>query len=450
MKRVFQIAKRDFLATVSTKAFIIGLLIVPAILAVFIAFGPRLFNPRNFQVRGDVAIIDPTGKVTPELQAVLDPKNLAARRDEEFRQAVAQAPENVRQLAPPASPVLVSELHVIARAANADAQTEKAWLNESQDNSVKHLALVVIHPDALKPATTASSDRVYDLYVPPNLDDRADTEIQQNLHDAVVNARVRAQALDRDALEAIISVPRVRSVTVIKGQEQQTVGGFNILLPMAFGILIFIGVMMGGQALVVSTVEEKSSRVIEVLLSAVSPMELMAGKLLGQLGVSLIALSLYIAIGLTAATKLSLLGLINPVLIVYLAIFFLITYLVFGSLMMAVGSAVNEMREAQSLMMPIMMTIIIPWALWLPISRDPNSVMSTVLSFVPMMNGFTMMLRMASVTPPPLWQVWLSIAVGIASVFGALWFTAKVFRIGLLMYGKPPDFATLIRWARAA
>jgi ABC-2 type transport system permease protein len=97
-----------------------------------------------------------------------------------------------------------------------------------------------------------------------------------------------------------------------------------------------------------------------------------------------------------------------------------------------------------------MMTLIIPWALWLPISRDPNSVMSTILSFVPMMIGFTMMLRMASVTPPPVWQVWLSIAVGVATVFGALWFTAKVFRIGLLMYGKPPDFATLIRWARQA
>jgi ABC-2 type transport system permease protein len=108
------------------------------------------------------------------------------------------------------------------------------------------------------------------------------------------------------------------------------------------------------------------------------------------------------------------------------------------------------MREAQSLMMPVMMMLVIPWTLWFPISRDPNSTLSVAMSFVPMMNGFAMMLRLASVTPPPVWQVWLSIAVGVASVFGALWFTAKVFRIGLLMYGKPPSFATLIRWARAA
>jgi uncharacterized protein (TIGR03435 family) len=324
-------------------------------------------------------------------------------------------------------------------------------MNTSGEKGPKHLALVVIHPEAVKPAAAVpSTDAVYDLYVPASLDDRADGEIQQDLRDAIINARVHDRALDRDAIDALIRVPRVRSVTVIKGQEQQTVGAFNAFLPMAFGLLLFMGAITGGQSLITSTVEEKSSRVIEVLLSAVSPMELMAGKLIGQLSVSLLTLSLYIAIGLAGAMSFSVFGLINPWLILYLVIFFLITYLVFGSLMMAIGAAVNDMREAQSMMMPIMMTLIIPWALWLPISRDPNSLMSTVLSFLPMMSGFTMMLRMASATPPPLWQVWLSIVVGAGTVVGALWFTAKVFRIGLLMYGKAPNFATLIRWARLA
>ena len=176
----------------------------------------------------------------------------------------------------------------------------------------------------------------------------------------------------------------------------------------------------------------------------------MAGKLLGQMAVSLIVLALYIVMGLAMLTSLSLLGLFNPWLIFYLIIFFVIMYLVFGSLMMAVGAAVNEMREAQSLMMPIMMILVLPWVLQVPISRDPNSTFSTAISFLPPVNTFAMLLRMSSSAPPPLWQVWLSIAIGVASVFAALWFTAKVFRIGLLMYGKPPNFATLIRWARAA
>jgi ABC-2 type transport system permease protein len=101
-------------------------------------------------------------------------------------------------------------------------------------------------------------------------------------------------------------------------------------------------------------------------------------------------------------------------------------------------------------MMPIMMMLIIPYALSVPISRDPNSTFSTAISFLPPMNTFAMLLRMSSLSPPPWWQIWLSILIGVGSVFVAVWFTAKVFRIGLLMNGKPPNFATLIRWARAA
>ena len=102
------------------------------------------------------------------------------------------------------------------------------------------------------------------------------------------------------------------------------------------------------------------------------------------------------------------------------------------------------------LIIMIMMCMMIPWLLWLPITRSPNSAFATVLSFLPPVNPFVMMLRMTSTDPPPLWQVWLSIAIGVASVFGALWFAAKVFRIGLLMHGKPPSFATLVKWVRMA
>jgi ABC-2 type transport system permease protein len=84
----------------------------------------------------------------------------------------------------------------------------------------------------------------------------------------------------------------------------------------------------------------------------------------------------------------------------------------------------------------------------MPISRDPNSMLATVLSFVPPISNFVIMLRLASSTPPPLWQTLLAIVAGAAGVYASLWFAAKVFRIGLLMYGKPPSFATLIRWAR--
>jgi ABC-2 type transport system permease protein len=97
-----------------------------------------------------------------------------------------------------------------------------------------------------------------------------------------------------------------------------------------------------------------------------------------------------------------------------------------------------------------MVVIILPWLLWMPIVRDPNSTLAIVVSFVPPLSSFGMLLRVASSVPPPAWQVWLSIALGVAGVFGAVWVAAKVFRIGILMFGKPPDFKTLVKWLRAA
>ena len=118
--------------------------------------------------------------------------------------------------------------------------------------------------------------------------------------------------------------------------------------------------------------------------------------------------------------------------------------------MMAAGAAVNDMREAQQLMMPMTLVLIVPWLLWMPISRNPDSVLAVVVSFLPPLNTFGMLMRLASTSPPPAWQVWLSIAIGIAGVVRTVWITAKVFRIGLLMFGKPPDLKTLWRWMRAA
>jgi ABC-2 type transport system permease protein len=456
MNKIYRVALREFVVTVSNKAFIIGLLIMPAMIAVFAIITPRVFNFRNFKVEGEVRIIDATGALIPELQATIEKRKDVARRAEEARQALERAPAAVRDLAAnaPAGALQnalgpVPDIRLVERMADADIQQEKAWLI-AEKQEMKHLALIVVHKDAIRPADEKSAYGSYDLYVPPNLDDRADTEIQQSLRDALINARVRARALDRGTIDSIVQIPRVQSVTVTKGDERQTIRGFNIILPISVAFLLFMGVLTGGQSLLTSTVEEKSSRVIEVLLSAVSPMQLMAGKLLGQMAVSLVALGLYIVMGLAMLTSFSLFGLFNPWLILYVLIFFVIMYLIIGSLMMAIGAAVNEMREAQGLMMPLMLILMIPWFLWMPISRDPNSTFSIVLSFIPPINTFGMLLRMASSAPPPWWQVWLSIGVGILSVLAALWFAAKVFRIGLLMYGKPPNLATLIRWARSA
>jgi ABC-2 type transport system permease protein len=447
MKKIWQIAAREFVATVFTKAFVIGLLIFPAMIGIFALIGPRLFSDRNFTVEGEVAVIDPTGQVVEELRAAL----AAAPPAMDVAAAMLAASEGAeggRRMAEAFG--AGARFTLVARPADADVEREKAWLYPADDNEPAHLALAVVHEDAVEPRSADGKLGTFDLYVPPNQDDRAEIAVQQRLRDAIIAARLQARGLDRTAIDTLVTVPRVRSVTVAPGGERGTVGGFNFMLPLAFMFLLFMGVMGSGQGLLTSTIEEKSSRVIEVLLSAVSPLQLMAGKLLGHMAISLLAMSLYIGLGLLTLASFSLFGLLDLSLIFYLIVFFLIAFFTMGSLMMAAGAAVNDPREAQSLMMPLTFVFIAPWILWMPISRNPESTLAVVASLLPPVNTFGMMLRLSSTTPPPAWQVWLSVALGIAGVVAAVWLAAKVFRIGLLMFGKPPDFKTLVRWVRAA
>lgn len=453
--RILHVALRDFLATVMTKGFIIGLLIAPAIGGVMFLVGPRLFDDSQYQIEGEYAVVDPTGAVLPAMSAALDPGAVAERRMNEFRRTLGDAPEAVRGMAEAAMRESMDDalgpapdVRLRALPADADVEAAKAWLNEESDGP-RHTALIVVHEHAVA-AGGAQGLGSYDLFVPPGLDERDLDFIHDSVRDAIVDARVAARSLDRGELDALLRVPRPRSTTVGPDAERETVGGLNTMLPMAFMILMFIGVMSGGQTMLTSMIEEKSTRVVEVLLSAVSPMELMAGKLIGGVAITLVMLGLYIAMGLALLATFSLFGLLDPWLIVYLAIFFLIGFFLFGSLMLAVGAAVNDMTEAQTLQMPLMLVLMVPWFIWPAVSRNPGSTFAVVVSHLPPLNTFGMLLRLGSSQPPPWWEVWLSIAVGLASVVGAVWVAAKVFRIGLLMYGKPPDLKTLIRWVRAA
>lgn len=456
MMRILHVALRDFLAIVATKGFIFGLLAMPAIGVILLIAGPWLFDDSQYRISGEYGVIDPTGTVFRELAAGVDPETLAGRRAEAIRRGLDSAPEPVRGMAEGAVRRALDEgggpppdIRLTALPPDTDVEAAKAWLY-AEPGDPRRTALIVVHADAVESAGPGQALGTYDLYVPPGLDDRDLGFIYRTIREAIVNARVAAHALERSEIEALLAVPRQPSTTVSPEAERRTVAGFNQFLPLAFMILMFMGIVSGGQTMLTSTVEEKSSRVVEVLLSAVSPMELMAGKLLGGVAVSLVTIGLYLAVGLAVLSSFSLFGLFDPWLIPYFLIFFLIGFFVIGSLMLAVGAAVNDMREAGQLQAPLMLVVTLPWFLWPAISRNPDSTFAVVMSHLPPVNTFAMLIRMASTQPPPWWEVWLSIAVGLASVAGAVWIAAKVFRVGLLMYGKPPDLRTLIRWVRAA
>jgi ABC-type Na+ efflux pump permease subunit len=454
MRKILQVAGREFLATVATKGFLIGIVLVPVIILISIlGIKAMVENEKPPRVVGEVAVIDPTGEVADGLREYLAPEAIAGRRADLKEKVADEAPAIVSEQSDRAMDAVlgdVPELDVVDLGPLASPEDAKKPLLETDGPNGKRLALVVVHEDAVVKREGEDAFGKYDLFVREKLDDRIEGEIKEGMWNSIVDARVQALGMDRQEIESITRIGKITSTTVTTEGEKETSEVLNALLPAGFLLLLFISVMSSGQYILTSTVEEKSSRVVEVLLSAVSPMELMAGKILGQMCVGFVILAVYAGMGIGALAIFAMMGALDLSLLVYTIFFYLIAYFIVGSLMAAIGSAVNEMREAQTFMAPVMMVLMIPWILWMPISRDPNSLFATVLSYVPPMNCFVMLLRLSSTTPPPWWHALISIVLGLAAVYAALWFAGKVFRIGLLMYGKPPNFKTLIRWVRMA
>jgi ABC-2 type transport system permease protein len=455
IRRIFMVARREFLATVTSKGFILGVLMMPVLLVIVFVIAPRIMGSHGPQVHGMVAVIDTTGEVLPVLRETLDPEAIAARKMEQARREAALRRELSERAGVPdegeeeldiaPSPVLT----IVDHSDDADLQALKSSL-VATDGEPEYLAVVVIHGDAVARDSGAEEYGTYDMYVSKNLSGDTESIVHESLREALVATRLGRRGLVQSEVEAQLRVPRPNAILVTAAGERETRRWLTSALPFISGLLLFMGVIAGGQTLMTSTVEEKSSRVVEVLLAAVAPVELMWGKLIAQLGVGLLIVGVYLGSGVLALVQFSMFGLLDPMLIVYLILFYLIAYLVYGAIMLAIGAAVNQIADAQSLLGPVMMLLLLPYILTPMIGQAPNAPLSVAASFIPPINLFAMLARLASDAPPPAWQVVLSMLIGLATAAFTVWFAAKVFRIGLLMHGKPPNFRTMIRWVRMA
>ncbi|MCG6118764.1 MAG: ABC transporter permease [Aquimonas sp.] len=458
MSKILQIAWREFVATALTKGFIVGLVAVPLMMGAALLAIPLLTNFKTPPVRGEVAVLDLSGAgIDARLAETLSPEAFAERRRRVQARMDAAMPEAIRglQAGPQAQAGIeaalgeVPSLRIASLSPGVDLEAEKARLLADDTGDARRLALLVIAADAVR-SESGGELGSYEFFIRKKLDERVVGEIRDALRPAVLDARMQTRGIDAAQVRALSELPRVRAVTVGEGGESSAALAVAEFLPVAFMMLMFMGIMTAGQMLVTSTVEEKSSRVVEVLLAAVSPTQLMAGKILGQLGVGLLMMSVYAGLGVLALLSFALTGLLEFWQLAVFALFFLIAFAIFGALMAAAGAAVNELREAQSLLTPIVLFAAAPMILWMPIRSDPNSTLATVLSLTPPVSPFVMVMRISSNAPPPAWQIGLSLLLGVLAAIAAMWVAGKVFRVGLLMHGKPPNMATLFRWVRMA
>jgi ABC-type Na+ efflux pump permease subunit len=220
-------------------------------------------------------------------------------------------------------------------------------------------------------------------------------------------------------------------------------------VPAAMLFITFFVIMSSAPHLLNSVLEEKMSRVSEVLLGSVTPFELMMGKLLGNVGIATLLAFLYVGGALGVAAYNGYGNVVTPELLAILALFMVLAVLLYGSLYMAVGAACSELKDAQSLMMPVMLLSMLPMFVWTAIVQNPASPLSVGMSLFPPATPFLMPMRMVLRPSAPPWQVALGIVLTLLTVVACVAAAGKIFRTGLLMHGKAPTFRELARWVMA-
>ncbi|KAA0215378.1 MAG: ABC transporter permease [Leptolyngbya sp. PLA3] len=467
MNRVFHIALREFKSTALTKGFIIGGIVVPLVLLLVISLVmPKLMNEKVPVVKGTVAVIDQTGVLTPAIEQRFAPEAVEAWQKRRQGQVVAEAAQAARDTQGVEGAINAGRVVQGAAEIRADLSVEMlAPLTDEKNLAIAkqplgegtnledggRMALVVIDADAIEAAPGASKFGGFQIFTRQKLDDRVIDLVRDQVREAIRATRIEAAGMNTERLEALMNVSQSDTQEIGPGGvERKSLGEWNIIFQFAFMLLMMMSVFISGQYLLTTTIEEKSSRVVELLLASTSSMSLMAGKIFGQMCVGLFLVLVYGSLGFAGMFLMERAGLVSPMMIVWFFCFYFIAYTTVASLMAAIGSAVNDLREAQSLMTPVMIIVMIPYLLWLPIARDPNGVFATVSSFVPGVSPFVMMVRLSSTTQPPVWQVLAAIGIGLVSAYGCVWLAAKIFRVGLLQFGKAPNYATMWRWIRMA
>jgi len=449
-RRILTIASREFRHTVITKGFIFGALVMPVVMAVAIAAIGLLVGMQMTPVAGTLMVIDESGTVAAFAAEELTPEQVAKDMQDALKRNSTLSAWGGKDAADQATATLPSievKVETVADSSRIDELRAKV-----QDGSL--LGLAIVTPELLNadPKDAEGNDLKYTMIVPSRSPPRLTGILEKSVAKAIVKARVKRAGTDYTSLKSLLTLPEtsVRRMSN-EGAEAEENAIAKTLLPMGFMMLLWIATFTSGQYLLTTTIEEKSSKVMEVLLSAVSPMELLCGKIVGYALVSILMLAMYGGLGIAALTAAAMGDLVSPGMLVLMLVYFVMAYAFVSTMMASVGSAVNDLREAQSLVTPAMLLLMLPIMLWLPISEQPNGWVATISSFIPPAIPFVMVLRVtASNEPIDTWQVALSMAWGFAWVGVFIWAGAKIFRVGVLMQGKPPTPRELLKWIRIA
>ena len=474
MRKILTIAMREYRAMVGTKAFLATIIMMPILMGGGLVAMEILQNTGEVKER-KIAVSDATGEFLANIKLAANMYN----KVKENLEAKGQ------RTGPPGAARESYTIETIEDEMTDELRVKLSSRIKNQDL----YAFVEIPPNALE--SGASLEEIMKLaFSPP--EDETDTEekksetgsqgkdnadkirffsqnsslseartwIARTINETIKEKRLTELGKERDIPGLAFAVQKASTdlpvvgmglvergadgtITTDKGKDTLTA----IFLPMMVMMLMFMVIFMASQPMLESVLEEKSQRIAEVLLGSANPMQLMTGKLLGTVAGSLTVFAIYLAGAYAMCAYQGWTDRIPFELAPWFVVFQIMGVLFYAAIFMAIGASVSQLKEAQSMLLPVWMMLMSPMSVWIFIVQDPLGKMATGFSFFPPATPTTMMLRMATGQSIPIWQPILGVAITAVFTVFIVFVAAKIFRVGILWQGKTPKITEIIGWA---
>ncbi|HEY6400098.1 MAG TPA: ABC transporter permease [Blastocatellia bacterium] len=417
MDKIKAIIKREYLTRVRSKGFIIGTILSPLIMSSFILV-PLLIGRSGGQDKYQIVALDQSGDalLVERLNMALAPTKPGQARYEILREEV-----------------------------DSQAQLDARQLTLSQRVANKQIdGYLVLPPDALR-------QQEIKFYAQNATAFTNNFRLREALRNAINERRIALEGLDA---ERIRNLTKGVDLTVVNARGESE--GGRILVAFILLMFIYITVLIYGVTVMRGVMEEKQSRIIEVLLASVRPFDLMLGKLIG---IGLVGLTQYMVWTVTglalsavsASGAFAVAGVGMPKISVSLMIFFmtyyLLGYFLYAALYAMIGAIVSSEDDGQQLLLPVTMTFVFSVMLSSLAVQNPNGVAVTILSLIPFFGPSLMFLRIA-LGAAPAWQIAVSLILFVATIIAVTWVAGKIYRVGVLMYGKRPTLPEVAKWLK--
>ncbi len=448
MKKFLAVVKHEYKKIVLKWSFLIATLLFPVLAGAFAVVPALIFSIKGEPTR--IAVVDQTGKVAARLKSNLSPEKISDKARQSARDSMTDFNSSQEEKMKRGAKQL-GESFIFTDYDAVEKPLEQIRRELNGKIADKQLDAYLLIPQNFEAA-----DAKYEFFSRKSGDFVANETLKDALNEAVRSQRLADANISEAQLQDLskdvaLSVKKVSE----KGDEKDSQGSF--FAAFIIGLMIYITLLIYGQQIMAAVIEEKETRIAEILFSSAKPFELMMGKLVGvglagltQLAIWIISALVLVGVGLA---QMSAAGLnitipdITPLTVIYFFIFFLLGFFIYATIYALIGSMVTTVQEGGQFAMFPVIILIIGFYLSFAVIRDPNSPLSFWVSIAPFLAPITMPVRIIAETPP-FWQIALSILLNGLAIAFLVWLAARVYRVGMLMYGKRATIPEVWKWIR--